>query len=224
MLDFIYTGMVPPGTTPLGLEIFKSTTGLQNSQSVLDRRDLLAETIDEVAESVARPNILSIACGHLREAQCSRSVREGRLGRFLALDQDPKSLGVIQREHSASVITTVPASVRSIISGKTSFPELHFVYAAGLFDYLSAPIATRLTSLMFEMLTPGGKLLIANFTPGNHGRGYMETFMDWKLIYRDLDDLRSLGKALPRDRVASEKVFIDRNNNIAYLDIVAATT
>ncbi len=43
----------------------------------------------------------------------------------------------------------------------------------------------------------GGMLLIANFTPDSHGRGYMEAFMDWQLIYRDESQLYSLAAEGP---------------------------
>ena len=41
--------------------------------------------------------------------------------------------------------------------------QFDFVYAAGLFDYLSAPVASALTGRMFEMTRPGGLMLIPNF-------------------------------------------------------------
>jgi extracellular factor (EF) 3-hydroxypalmitic acid methyl ester biosynthesis protein len=222
MLDFIYNGFVPPETTPLGRAIFKGVVGLPNSLSVLARRRLLAEMIDDVADSVDRPNVLSIACGHLREAQCSRAVRDRRIGLFVALDQDLESLRTVDREQCGTGVATVCGSVRSILAGNPSFADLDLIYAAGLFDYLADPVAARLTGVLIEMLAPGGKLLIGNFTPCNQGRGYMETFMDWKLVYRDPEDLRMLKKATPGNRVASERIFLDQNGNVAYLVITAA--
>jgi hypothetical protein len=38
---------------------------------------------------------------------------------------------------------------------------------------------------LFEMVNPGGLMLIPNFAPQLRARGYMETFMDWTQIYRD---------------------------------------
>ena len=54
-------------------------------------------------------------------------------------------------------------SVRQILSGKVNPGQFDFVYAAGLFDYLSAPVAAALTRRMFEMTRPGGMMLIPNF-------------------------------------------------------------
>jgi hypothetical protein len=38
---------------------------------------------------------------------------------------------------------------------------------------------------LFEMGNPGGLILIPNFALQLRARGYMETLMDWTLIYRD---------------------------------------
>jgi len=39
--------------------------------------------------------------------------------------------------------------------------------------------------------------------------------MDWRLIYRDRDDMRALASALPADRVAGVDIFDD--DTIAFL-------
>ena len=38
---------------------------------------------------------------------------------------------------------------------------------------------------LYERLSQDGVLMFCNFTPDSHGRGFMEAFMDWSLIYRD---------------------------------------
>ena len=41
--------------------------------------------------------------------------------------------------------------------------------------------------------------------------------MDWRLIYRDRDDMRALASALPADRVAGVDIFDDDDDTIAFL-------
>ena len=50
----------------------------------------------------------------------------------------------------------------------------------------------RLTAQLFESLRPEGKLLIANFSQELPERGYMESFMDWHLTYRSLNQVLDL--------------------------------
>jgi len=46
--------------------------------------------------------------------------------------------------------------------------------AAGLFDYLLQRLAQRLTRAMFDLLHPGGRMLVTNFVPLIPDIGYME--------------------------------------------------
>src|SRR5262245_53833267 len=219
MLDYIYLGVAPPETTALGMEVFRSTTGLPNGQSVIARRDTLARLIDEVAGRRRRPKILSIACGHLREAQRSAAVSAGLIGELIALDQDRESLALVAAEQARHGVTVLHCSVKSILAGKTSFSGFDLVYAAGLFDYLSDAVATLLTGRMFDMLAPGGRLLLANFTPENHGRGYMEAFMDWTLVYRDEEGLAALCRDIPPGISSRTRIFRDLCRNLVYLEM-----
>ena len=72
---------------------------------------------------------------------------------------------------------------------------------------------------MFDMLRPGGKLIVANFVPNNHGRGYMEAFMDWNLICRDEAEMAALVDGLPGDQVACHSIYRDEYQNIVYLAV-----
>jgi hypothetical protein len=108
-------------------------------------------------------------------------------------------------------------SVRQVLSGKANPGQFDFVYAAGLFDYLSGPAATALTVRMFEMTRPGGLILIPNFLTGVRDSGYMEAFMDWRLIYRDHADMQALAEALPPSEVADCRIFDDSDDAITFL-------
>ena len=90
---------------------------------------------------------------------------------------------------------------------------------AGLYDYLTAPVAAALTRRMFEMTAPGGTLLVPNFLTDIADQGYMESFMDWHLIYRDHADMRAIAKALPEAEVADVKIFNDPTDTIVFLQV-----
>lgn len=219
LLDYIYDCAPPPETTELGVEIFKSTTEAPASCSVRARRDVLARIIDDVAAEQPGARVLSIACGHLREAASSRAVNEGRLGDFIAADQDPTSLAEVQARFGSKGVRTVQASVRGILTEKVKFQGLHLAYAAGLYDYLADRVAVKLTRLMFDMLAPGGRLLVANFAPNLRDIGYMETFMGWNLIYRTPDQMNGLAAEIPVDAFGQRRVFWDEPGNILFLEV-----
>jgi SAM-dependent methyltransferase len=224
LLDFIYGFKQPSqNLATLGREILEHRVNSPISSSVKARKDVLARTIDDVASEATHPTrILSIACGHLREAKESVAVQEGSIGQLVAFDQDPLSLEVIDREFDNGSIQTIRGSVTTLVRQKQSFENLDLVYAAGLYDYLSQPFATRLTKIMFDMLRPGGKLLVANFIPDHREVGYMETFMQWQLIYRTESQLADVAKEISALEIANKRTFFEDNGNIAFLELVKA--
>jgi hypothetical protein len=223
MLDFVYSGAAPAGTTDLGREVFRSTAGSPNGRSVVARRDRLAELIDEAAEARREPAILSVGCGHLREAQQARSAQTGWGGRFQALDQDAESLAVVQRQQGGNGVRTVHSSIGPLVRGRSGIEGQDLVYAAGLFDYLSDTLAAGLLRALYSMLQPGGRLLVANFTPESHGRGYMEACMDWWLVYRDEGRMEALAAAGASAGASRSSIYGDGGGNIVYLELTRNT-
>ena len=226
MMDYIYglgeAGQAARDATPLGRAIFQYMGTRPSAKAVRYRRQLLAELIDRVAEH-GGSRVLAIAAGHLREVEFSAAVQTGKLQEFVAFDQDEASLSVVAREYAHLGVRTVPGSVRHILAGKANLGQYDFVYAAGLFDYLSGPAAAALTCRMFEMTRPGGLMLIPNFLTGIRDVGYMESFMDWHLIYRNHADMQALANALPRSAVADSQIFNESEDTITFLLVSKAS-
>ena len=220
MMDYIYgIGEAGPSAreaTPLGRAIFRYMDTRPSARAVRFRRHLLATLIDRVP-SRGGSTVFALAAGHLREIEISRAVQSGEIQDFVAVDQDEASLAVVARDYSHLGVDAIPGSVRQILSGKLNPGRFDFVYAAGLFDYLNASAAIALARRMFEMTNPGGMMLIPNFLVGARDRGYMESFMDWRLIYRDHADMQAMADALPATDVADCRVFDDPDDTITFL-------
>ncbi|MFK7894790.1 MAG: trans-aconitate 2-methyltransferase [Myxococcota bacterium] len=221
MLDFIYSGLAPEGTSEVGRRLLQATSHSPSGLSVIDRRNRLTAAIRLAGSEQNGARVLAIACGHLREAQELTSRERSDVAEIIALDQDALAIELVEREQPSSQTTTVNGNVRDLIAGRIKFEGLDLVYAAGLFDYLSDAVCIRLLKKMIESLAPGGRLLVGNFAPANWGRAYMDTFMDWRLIYRTPSDLRELSRKASASRpVRVEKVYTDDHSNIAYLELV----
>jgi extracellular factor (EF) 3-hydroxypalmitic acid methyl ester biosynthesis protein len=93
------------------------------------------------------------------------------------------------------------------------------VYSTGLFDYLDARVGRRLVTAMFQMLRPGGSLVVANFLPGIRDIGYMEAFMDWRLVYRNRLDMVELTMDIPEEKVKSVNITSEDCKNIIFLEL-----
>jgi hypothetical protein len=224
MMDYIYGRTAPeieqlPATTR---GIFHYCTNTSSPEAVRFRRRVLAETIDVAAARAKRSiEVVALAAGHLREADLSSAVRSGS-ARVTAIDQDEESLDVVKNEYSRFGVQTTPTSVRHLLAGRADLPVSDLSYSAGLYDYLPAAAATRLTTLMFTALRPGGTVLLANFLPGIADVGYMEALMDWHLIYRDDQAMLDLTAGVPRGEVAAIEQFHDPFDNIGFLRLTKA--
>jgi hypothetical protein len=70
--------------------------------------------------------------------------------------------------------------------------ERELIYSAGLFDYLDTRMFSRISSVLFEALVPGGLLAIGNVAAQNPSRWVMEYFSEWFLIHRTPEQLLAL--------------------------------
>lgn len=220
-LDLVYgCGALPAPMSPLGAALYGYELQMSAALSVRARREYLAALIDEVAaERPGEARMLSVACGHLREAGRSAAIRERRVGAFYALDQDLESLALVHRENGANGVNAMPGSVRTVLRGETKLRELDLVYAAGLYDYLDDGIAARLTEKMFGMLRAGGRLVVANFSDVTPEAALMEAFMDWPLIYREEEEVARFAERIPPAEIATSRIFRDAPGNVVYLEL-----
>jgi len=167
---------------------------------------LIEETARAVREG-RRARILNIGCGPAREVQ--DFVAEHALSdqaEFTLLDFDAETLAYVtsrllevKRQNQRSTdVKTIQASVMQIIKDSCSTSrsflggEFDLIYCGGLFDYLSDKVCQQLVSLFYNCLTPGGLTVVANMN--NQDRPFhqmVEYLLDWHLIYRNSQDMRS---------------------------------
>jgi extracellular factor (EF) 3-hydroxypalmitic acid methyl ester biosynthesis protein len=223
LMDLIYSREerwpVPEGTSDMGRLIFDYTTAAPSSEGVRARRGFIADTLDHLAEATTKPHVLSIASGHLREAILSSAVKRRKLGRFVALDQDTRSLEEVDRCYSCYGVEVIPATIRHLLTQKIQPGHFDLIYSMGLFDYVQQSVAQRLMWAMFQMLRPGGQILVANFLPGIRDVGYMESYMDWKLIFRTRQEMVDLSVLIAQADIRDIRIFTEENQNIIFLQV-----
>ncbi len=83
-------------------------------------------------------------------------------------------------------------------AGSQSFD---FIYCAGLFDYLSDKVCSRLLDHFVGRSRSDGRILVTNVHSANSERHTMEHLLEWHLIYRDESELERL---LPNPRGATQ--------------------
>ncbi len=90
-----------------------------------------------------------------------------------------------------------------------------FIYSAGLYDYLDNNVSKVLTDYLYDILKPGGTLLIGNFSNLNTEKVFTDLVLDWFLIHKSHEDLK---KIIPQE-CSEFKIFEDPNEIISYVEI-----
>jgi Methyltransferase domain. len=218
LLDFVYgheaQSAEVAAATELGRDIYEMTRNAPSCAAVRERLDILAKYVDQTADRVQDAEVLAVAAGHLRESAKSAAGHKGRIKKWVALDQDPESISVIE-SCGVSCVEATPGSVRDIIARPLKYGTFDLVYSAGLYDYLEHKVAVKVTQRCLQMLKPGGSYLFANFADDIPEDGYMESFMRWELILRSEDDI----KLILEDSIGSEhtyETFFGSNRKIIY--------
>jgi extracellular factor (EF) 3-hydroxypalmitic acid methyl ester biosynthesis protein len=223
LLDFIYGREegwpAPAGTSDLGRQIFEFTTRSPACEAVRARRGFVAEAIDRLVEEVPQPHVLSVAAGHLREALLSSAVKRRKLGRLVALDSDADSIAEVRLSSGRYGVEVVQATARQLVTGRLALGQFDLIYSTGLFDYVPQQAAQRLMWRLFQFLRPRGRLLVANFLPGIPDLGYMESYMDWKLIYRTRREMLEISLDVPQPALHDLRIFAEENQNIIFLQL-----
>lgn len=91
------------------------------------------------------------------------------------------------------------------------------VYSAGLYDYIKTyPLddtkgTAALTKNLFNLVKPGGLLIIGNFNFNNPRdlRFVMEYVYDWKLIYREENEMYEFLRAIPKSEIEDVQLITE---------------
>jgi SAM-dependent methyltransferase len=218
LLDLLYGGgsglPLVEGASPTGRELYRQTSQLPTTLAVRHRRDYLGTRLLQLCQGGERTRVLSVACGHLREASALASCGLWP-ERLVALDQDEQSLAEVEATYGADRVECIKSSAFRLLSPRFDIGKFDFIYSAGLTDYLDDSFTARLIGALAARLAPGGTLLMCNMLPETWGRGYMEAVMDWWLIYRTEAEMNRLAETagLPA------RVFRSEDGHVVYLEV-----
>ena len=161
----------------------------------------------DLARAAGRPyRILNIGCGPAAEiVRFIDSYPEPHWLSFELLDFSAETLAwtgqtlaELQRRVGKTVaVDYVQDSVHQLLkrrvdAGQQGMGEFDAVYCAGLYDYLSDKVCTKLTAYFASRTRAGGTLLLTNVHTSNPERYSMEHVLEWYLIYRDEARLQAL--------------------------------
>ncbi len=195
--------------------------------------DRLRREVAPAASGGGAVRILNVGCGPAVEVQ--NFIRRSDLCErceMTLLDFNAQTLAYAKTSIEQAMadarrkinITFVHKSIHDLLkeasrdaAGRTSAgpaaTPYHMVYCAGLFDYLSDRVCSRLLQLFYNWTLPRGLVTATNVDPANSLRGFMDDVVEWHLIYRTQKQMAELAPKLGRQTVESDatgvNVFLD---------------
>lgn len=201
MIEMMYRNE-PTGDGKIGRLVDAWLLNRPPCAAVRGRREFLARKLDEFCRSSfynrEKINIMSLACGPSRELfDFIKAFDRDEKISALCLDIDPLALKYTDSiaksfEHNALVNFLKDNLIKWALGTSTQTIEPQdIIYSGGLFDYLDEDLFLMLLDRCYENLNPGGVLIIGNFRQ-NPDRLFMDRLLEWRLIYRESDDLMQL--------------------------------
>ena len=111
LLDFIYFKRFPTGNNEVAKKLFSYTSNAPAPRAVCSRMEYFAQQIDQDPDA---KTVLSVACGHLREAGVSQRIINSQVS-VTAFDQDQASLDFVESEYGHLDVSTVSGSVKDLL-------------------------------------------------------------------------------------------------------------
>lgn len=160
------------------------------------KNKLVDETL-RAAKPDRPASIFNLGCGPAGEVQnfMAESALADRAS-FVMLDFNDETLQfannalstVKQRHNRKTELHLSKKSVMQLLKAgsRSSGGGTHdLVYCAGLFDYLPDRMCKELMNIFYDMLAPGGLLLVTNVDSSNPIRNMLDYLLEWHLIYRN---------------------------------------
>jgi len=186
----------------------------------------LFREIARVSRAGRRCRVLNIGCGPAREVQYllqQSSVIDQADFTFIDFNEETllhvrNRFEELKRQHGRQArLETRKISVFQLLkrgahAGHSGPAEgFDVIYCAGLFDYLADETCRSLVDLFYRSLTPGGLVMVANMKDEKPFRNFIESVLEWHLIYRDSRKMQSFApvQAAGQARVEAESVAVN---------------
>ncbi len=187
------------------------------ARAVRNRRGLVAREIEATAAvaTAAEPaRLLALACGPAREVfDAWAALPDPRALHATLVDADADALEFVTAEaerrgvRGQLAVAAENPIFLAIGRKKLPLPPLDLVYSIGLIDYTNDKVVLRIIDHAYDVLRPGGRVLLGNFHPANTSRLLMDHVLEWQLIHRTEEDMDRLFLASKFGRKCTRIVF-----------------
>jgi len=222
-IETIYAG-VASGRGSIGKLIDACFLAEPAAVAVQNRRGLLTAEIQQVLDTAGSEpvQICSLASGPAAEIfDVFETIDEPKRLVANLIDIDLQALAFVSdKATQRGLKRQFNPNHANLVYLATGRKQLSFgvgqklVYSIGLIDYFADEFVVSLLNYCYDLLAPGGKVILGNFHPRNTSRALMEYILDWKLIHRDEEDMNRLMTASRFGRPCTEILFEDTGVNM----------
>ena len=192
------------------------TTSSLMIQSNIDRLDYFINKITSLSKTNPKFKVASIGCGPAREIlQSIKSLTSN--AEFHLVDFESKALSFFKKKlRTLDKPNNIKIDfcyhlkdIKSILKGDVdkSFFGFDFIYASGLYDYLSPTISKNLLNKLYSKLNNNGTLIIVNASSETECfKSYYELLGEWKLYHRSKEEMVSWTTDLVDAKITFEDI------------------
>ncbi len=219
-----------PLSDGLGYYLDKYILNLPLAHGVRGRIERLAELLREELSARKAPKVLDVACGSCRELQDILPEIRSSGAQFTCIDLDNDALNFAMDRlshaqlHPDQLIFTNYNALRLFDHeiAHAEFGPRDVIYSVGFFDYLPDDFLVRLLSSLYDLLSQGGKLIMAFKDAARYPSQAYHWLLDWDgFRQRHTSDFeRVLDQAgIPANALSTTR---DRSDTILFYTAVKA--
>lgn len=204
---------VPRGSEPYSRLV--DMLGLIAGRPVTKRMHSVSDELEKLTNSHDRKHfhVMSVGSGPAREFRRFFEKAEAHHPGFsitlvdtepLALDCAIKNIySSVKNGVSSIMVSGMNTSFTDMLRPKSTFrhlPAQDFIYSAGLTDYLNTKLTRALLKKLYDLLRPGGTVLIGNINDSENGMYWSAEYaVDWSMYFRNMSDMEEIADGLPGD-------------------------
>jgi hypothetical protein len=201
---------------------------LESSRAALPRETATAESgrgafhaqqINAVCATNPSAHILAVACGRMPEASLSTAIRYRFFGRLVGVDRDVQALTQVSKTVGHLGVETLRGSPETVLSWARELDPFDYIYSYRLYEAFDERFCRRLTRRLFELLRPGGRLLLGSLTAFRASGNSAESVGCFAAFVRTPSTMQRLAADIPPPWRARTSVYVGPCGRTVYLDL-----
>ena len=188
-------------------------------------KEIISQEISRLTEKTKDPiKVMNVACGGAQEIyELLTDQPTSHPLHVTLVDQDAQALSFAQdrllpvsvSNESVVNLNFLHCSFVDLMLGGPLFEKSanqHLIYSLGFFDYIRSHRAKKLIRTLYDILLPGGLLVVGALADGEGAdRLSSELICDWSMIFRERHEMAELAEGLG---VQPNEILLDNRSQV----------